>query len=278
MSKAALKTEYRRVWRRRLPIIAGFLVAYGAAVTAVALRVWQQSSAAGLDEARTGARILVATTMFCCAVVILAAPLFTVGALAANRRSETERQALRGTRGSIAGVADLLTFPLLGAFGLVSASALPLLAIGAATGSSIAAGVLSSHLMLFVVAAGLMSLGLCLSALAPDEHTATGVVYLLVLALAGAPIFAGPLITQVPEAEALIHAVLLASPFSAAAAAIDYDIARAEVVYVWSPIGQRRFTYPSASAFAGLYLLVSGALLTASVWRVRRLQFNAGST
>jgi hypothetical protein len=270
--------EYRRRWRRRLPLVVGFLLVHGLAVAVLALRVWQRGNAVGLDETRTAARILVATSMFCCAVVVLAAPLFTVGALLADRRSETQRQALRGSRGSIAGVAELMYFPLFGAFGLVSASAVPLLIVGWLTGASIAAGVLSSHLMLFVVAALLMSLGLCVSSMVRDEHAAAGLAYLVVLALAGAPIFAGPLITQVPEAEEIIHALLLTNPFSAVATTIDYDIARSEVVYVWSPIGQRRFTYPSTSAFAGFYTLVSGALLAASVWRVHRLQFNAGST
>jgi hypothetical protein len=79
------------------------------------------------------------------------------------------------------------------------------------------------------------------------------------------PVWIGPAIESTTHASALIPGSLLINPFVGMASALRFDIFRVEPFYQISPIGQRRFNYPSWYSVASLYLLVSLFLY----WRSR---------
>jgi len=73
---------------------------------------------------------------------------------------------------------------------------------------------------------------------------------LIVLPLAGTPIWLGPWLERYSEAAAFVNSVLAASPLSYVAVMADYDYLRSMWFYQYSPLGTLRYTYPDKLSYS----------------------------
>lgn len=161
----------------------------------------------------------------------------------------------------------------------IAGSGLPLWARAGTLGAPPFAALARAELVLTTFALAALALGLLCSTLIADLSAAAAVVYAAVALTLVAPVLGGPLLERLPDAQGAIQATLASSPVIAVASALDFDILRTETLYRLSPIGQRRFTYPSAESLSLLFLAFALLAYAAAAWRLaaaRRGRFGLG--
>jgi hypothetical protein len=234
--------------------------------------IWWNGQGLQVSDARIGRRVFTAMSMVAALVAVLVPPLFTVNAITGAREARTLPTLFLGSWRSTTLVLTRLALPAARASGLILASFVAVSSVKLVLGGVSASEILTSQLLLLLLSLVMVSAGFCCSTLFRDVHVAAGLLYLVVLLAVGAPVLTAPLIARLANAELLIGAELLVNPLIATASAIGLDLMRTELIYDLSPIGQRRFAYPSWLEVAAFYLLLSALLFCASVWRVQRMR------
>jgi hypothetical protein len=219
---------------------AGVVSLLLAAASGVALVLWAAQRRTGVASAdvRVGARLFEAASLGATAIVLLAAPLFTV-----DGRSRHSRLALAAV-----------------VAGWVASFTLSTLLVRAVLGGFSLAQVASVSLLVAVFAILALGLGRFAAVVSEDELSAAFWSYVFLAVLAAGPVLFGPWIQQASAGETAIEALLLVSPLVAAGTASGLDVMRTETLYRWTPIGQRRFQYPHWSSSLAFSLTLSGLL------------------
>jgi hypothetical protein len=258
LSRARLASESgaRRVgapWRG----LAGVTVATALVVVTLLLRGSPAGETWWLSRPAVG-RVMMALA----ALLALAAPWWSIASSGPSR--------------SWGGLAPYLSVVACAGTSLATLLVATLLSSGS-PGASVTGGeVLEASLLLLFAGLGFATLGTLLSILAKSPLAAAGLAALLSLLAICSPVVLTPALADGGGTTSLIEASLLVSPVVGLATASGLDPMRSELLYRASPIGQRRFAYPSTSAasmfFAAAAIILSLTSVGISVLRKRAFQ------
>lgn len=267
MIRPLLRAERAR-WRPpgvAWPWLAGVAVGF-AILDLLWLRVGLSSS---LGEPESLRGVVRAGVLAQCLLLAVVAP--ALGVVAGNRRRRSQELLFLGVWRSATVIAARAMMPLARALVLVVASGLALWPLAWLLGDGwILARLAMSQLELACMAAVFVALGLLCSTQLRSASSAAAVAYLMVLIMLAAPLAIGPAVARRPGAEGVINVALVTSPITSLAAALEFDLMRSEIVYRLSPIGQRRFRYPTSSTVLALQAGFLGLAFAGSVWSFSR--------
>lgn len=120
--------------------------------------------------------------------------------------------------------------------------------------------IFAAHATLATGALAFVALGAASARIFRDELDAAGGALVAALVVTAGLLAAGPSAADLPTPA--LNAALAASPLVATASAAGIDLLRTEALYQLSPLGQRRFDYPSWPLAAGSYVVAAACLLT----------------
>jgi len=266
---AQLRHELAKAWAARssYAVVAAVFAVF---VASVVFMEWQ-GGLSGEPAAHLGRRIFSSMVMLETLTTAMVAPFIALNQVATDRiilRSPFPSTSIVSTQLAVAGVATV------GLLFLSSAASLWVVLDlgGVSTGEW-----LVTRFLLSVFVLAFVLLGLFCSRMLRDIHMAAALLLLVLGLLLAGPLLLGPLLSHVPDAGIIIQPTLVTNPFVGMASALDWDVFRTELLYRWSPIAQRRFTYPSWGLVGLVYGGGAGLLYLTTVRRVSISRFDLAS-